>query len=122
MSYKLARGGELFFPGTASLWGCAGPLWSFSSLSVSYEMKINPRHLKFFKPVGVKNEGNLTLIHTVEEAIEWINKQTDAGLIEAVSEAREKLQEVNDVRIFDLIVPTRKTFADALDTENILAK
>ncbi len=56
-------------------------------------MLIDPKHLKFTEPVGIRAGGHVSHIHTVEDAIAWIDDQTDSTIIKAFKVAKEKLHE-----------------------------
>jgi len=85
-------------------------------------MILNPRHLKFTKPVRIRVWGDVNLIRTVEDAIDWIDNQRDPTIRRALMVAKEKLHEANDDRTVTLADAAREAFATGLDSENLLDK
>jgi len=88
-------------------------------------MIIDPKHLKFVKPVGIKIGGHVSSIWTVEQAIDWIDNQTlqtSLNIREAIKPAKVGLLKANDERSDALAEEGRQLFATALDSVGLLNK
>lgn len=85
-------------------------------------MILDPRHLKFTNPVRIRVGGHVGLIRTVEDAIDWIDNQTDKKIRRALMVAKEKLHEANDDRTVVLADEAREILATGLDSVNLLHK
>lgn len=88
-------------------------------------MDINPEHLKFSNPVSKHIGGNLIVIHTVEQAIEWLNNQLRINEINRLAgtshkqtfmAAKAKLQRALDARTDATLVTAQEAFEDALNS------